>query len=105
MDWSPFEDFLRDAKGQRCVRSGVSVFVVAACLLSGCAVGGDTQIYAFGMVGQRIVGNEAYVTIHNVYNEMDALPLAEKHCAQHDRIARFNRMESLRAIFDCVRRS
>jgi hypothetical protein len=71
--------------------------------LTGCA-GGDTQIYPFGIVGQRVVGNEAYVTIHNVYNEMDGLPLAEKHCAQYGKIARFSRMESLRAIFDCVRR-
>lgn len=78
--------------------------LMAVCSLVGCTGGGETQIYPFGMVGQRIVGNEAYVTIHNVYNEMDALPLAEKHCAQYDRVARFNRMQSMRAIFDCVRR-
>jgi hypothetical protein len=79
--------------------------IVSICGLAGCAGGDDAQIYPFGMVGQRIVGNEAYVTIHNVYNEMDALPLAEKHCAQYSKVARFSRMQSMRAIFDCVRRA
>ena len=71
--------------------------------LNGCATGGDTQIYPLGLVGQRVVGNESYVTVSNVWNEMDALPLADKHCAQYGKSARFTHMEGYRAIFDCVK--
>jgi hypothetical protein len=73
-------------------------------LLSGCAgslAGNDANIYP-GFFGQNVVGNEAYVTISNVYNEIDALPLADAHCAKYNRVARFNHMERIRAIFDCV---
>ena len=54
------------------------------------------------LIGQRIVGNKSYVTISNVWNEMDALPLAEQHCSNFDRTTKFSRMEGNRAIFDCV---
>jgi hypothetical protein len=64
----------------------------------------DARIYP-GLFGQNVVGNEAYVTVSNVYNEMDALPLADKHCNQFQKIARFNHMEGRRAIYDCVPRS
>jgi hypothetical protein len=71
-------------------------------LLAGCfGAGADANIYGSPM-GQRIVGNESYVTVSNVWNEMDALPLAEKHCGQFGKSARFARMEGARAIFDCV---
>lgn len=73
--------------------------------LAGCvsAAGEDAHIYP-GLFGQRIVGNETYVTVSNVYNDMDALPLAERHCGQYGRTARFNHMEAIRAVFDCVPR-
>jgi hypothetical protein len=61
----------------------------------------DTNIYG-GMVGQKAIGNETYVTITNVWNEMDALPLAERHCSQYGKAAKFARMEPARAVFDCV---
>jgi len=57
----------------------------------------DANIYG-SLVGQRVVGNEAYVTISNVWNEMDALPLAEQHCGKFDKVARFNRMTGARSI-------
>jgi hypothetical protein len=74
--------------------------------LAGCAgsfAGSDAHIYP-GFFGQNVVGNEVYVTVSNVYNEMDALPLADAHCAKFGRAARFNHMESIRAIYDCVPR-
>lgn len=81
---------------------------ILICILTnlvGCSyAGNDAHIYP-GLFGQNVVGNEAYVTVSNVYNEMDALPLAEKHCAKFSKTARFNRMEPLRAIFDCVPRA
>lgn len=75
---------------------------LSALALAGCGTAGsDANIYGSPM-GQRVVGNETYVTVSNVWSEMDALPLAEKHCSQFGKAARFTRMEGHRAIFDCV---
>lgn len=71
--------------------------------LGGCfGAGSDANVYG-SLNGQRVVGNEAYVTVSNVWNEMDALPLAEKHCGQFNRLARFTHMEGTKAIFDCIK--
>lgn len=81
--------------------------VILALLTNGCAgslAGSDAHIYP-GLFGQNVVGNETYVTVGNVYNEIDALPLAEAHCAKYGRSAHFARMEPARAIFDCVPRT
>lgn len=79
----------------------LSLLLVAGAL-SGC-MKSDANIYG-SFNGQRIVGNEAYVTISNVWNEMDALPLAEQHCGKYSRIAKFTHMEGPKAIFDCISR-
>jgi hypothetical protein len=65
---------------------------------------GSANIYPFDLFGQRIVGNEAYVTISNVWNEMDALPLAERHCGKFGKVPRFKAFGGARAVFDCVPR-
>jgi gamma-glutamylcyclotransferase (GGCT)/AIG2-like uncharacterized protein YtfP len=76
----------------------------AAIILGlGACASQDAHIYP-GFFGQRVVGN-VYVTVSNVWNEMDALPLADKHCAQYSRSARFTHMEGNRAIYDCVKSS
>ena len=75
----------------------------ATVLLCGCTsryAGTDANIYS-SLHGQKVVGNDQYVTVSNVWNEMDVLPLAETHCKQHKKSARFSRMEAYRAIFDC----
>jgi len=69
-------------------------------VLSGCQTD-DANIYG-SLAGQRVVGNEAYVTVTNVWNEMDALPLAEKHCGQFGKVAKYSRREGYNSIFDCV---
>lgn len=75
-------------------------FFVLIVALAGCATS-ENKIYP-GFFGQNVVGNSAYVTISNVWNEMDALPLADRHCGQFQKVARFTRMEGYRAIYDCV---
>ena len=78
--------------------------IVLVLTLVGCTssqTGNDAHIYP-GLFGQNVSGNETYVTVSNVYNEMDALPLAEVHCAKYGKAAHFNHMEAARAIFDCV---
>ena len=61
----------------------------------------DASIYG-GLFGQRLVGNKNYVTISNVWNEMDALPLAEQYCSKFDKTVKFSKMEGNRVIFDCA---
>lgn len=79
-------------------------YALLGLLLAGCTASGeDAHIYP-GLFGQRIVGNETYVTVSNVHNDMDALPLADGHCRKFGKAARFNHMEGARAVFDCVRR-
>lgn len=53
-------------------------------------------------VGQRVVGNKEGVMISNVWNELDAFPVAEKHCQQYGRSAKFKSSQGYRASFDCV---
>ena len=84
-----------------------NILVLISLVLAGCVgslAGNDANIYPLGLFGQNVVGNEIYVTVSNVYNEMDALPLADAHCAKFGKSARFNHMERIRAIFDCVPR-
>jgi hypothetical protein len=42
-------------------------------------------------------------TVSNVWNEMDALSLADGHCAKHGKSARFTHMEAASALYDCVK--
>lgn len=81
-----------------------ATILVLPIALAGCVTsyaGNDANVY-HSPFGQRVSGNAAYVTVSNVFNEMDGLPLADKHCAQYGKVARFSRMEPYRAIYDCV---
>ncbi len=53
-------------------------------------------------VGQRVVGNKESVMISNVWNELDAFPIAEKHCKQFGKSAKFRSSQGYRAAFDCI---
>lgn len=77
--------------------------VLVFCL-AGCAPppGNDAKLYP-GLFGQKVVGNEAYVTVSNVWNEMDAPPLADAHCKKYGSIARFRSFDPHRAVYDCVK--
>ncbi len=83
------------------MKIGSLVLVCAISAALGGCVGGDANIYG-SLSGQRVVGNETYVTITNVWNEMDALPLAENHCSKFGKAAQYVRMEGPKAIFNCV---
>jgi hypothetical protein len=78
----------------------VARVILFSLVVTACG-GRDANIYGC-CFGQNVVGNEAYVTVSNVWNEMDALPLADAHCAKYGKLARFSEMENYRAIFDCV---
>jgi len=78
-----------------------AIILIGVLLTVGACATSDANIYG-SFIGQRVVGNKNYVTISNVWNEMDALPLAEQHCSKYGRSALFKKMEGQRAIFDCV---
>ena len=80
-------------------RSFLVVFV-SSLVLSSCATG-NKNIYGC-CVGQGVSGNKNYVSISNVWNESDALPLAEEHCAKYGKSATYKEMKGYRAIFDCI---
>jgi hypothetical protein len=75
--------------------------VVATLALSGCTGRSDANIY-HSLGGQRIVGNENSVIISNVWNELDAFPLAEQHCKKYGRSARYKSVDDFKPAFDCV---
>lgn len=66
----------------------------AALLVSGCA--------SVRLTPAGVSGNAAYVSVSNVWNSAEALPYAEKHCAQYEKIARFKTKEEYSFVFDCV---
>lgn len=74
--------------------------LLVAMLLSGCATS-ENHIYP-GLFGQKVVGNAVSVTVSNVWNQQDAFPLADKHCAQYQKAARFISMDGRTASFDCL---
>jgi hypothetical protein len=75
--------------------------ILTSLLLAGCATS-EKNIYG-GAFGQGVTGNEVSVIVSNVWNEMDAMPLADKHCQQYGRAARLNRFDANKASFDCIK--
>ncbi len=78
--------------------------ILSGLAMEGCAEQRDANIYG-GLVGQRVVGNEMYVTVTNVWNEIDALPLAERHCAKYGKAARYVPSQPVKPVFNCVPKS
>lgn len=65
-------------------------------VLAGCA----TSKRWSGARCRGVTGNAVSVIVSNVWNEMDAFPLAEKHCQSYGKSARFNRFAGNKASFD-----
>ncbi|CDN47582.1 hypothetical protein [Neorhizobium galegae] len=78
--------------------------MLALVALAGCQSSTDpSNANVYGSpVGQRVVGNKEGVMISNVWNELDAFPVAERHCKQYGRSAKFKSSQGYRASFDCV---
>lgn len=98
----PTELLARGVKG-----ADVKVIFAATLLsisLCCCAVQNNASI-SRNLVGLTVVGNDQYAIVSHVRNETDGQRLADKHCKQFGKSARFNRMEGARAFFDCQARS
>ena len=78
--------------------------IFAASLLSislcGCSAYNDRSIYR-NPDSPTVIGDGNSVLVSNAQNEPEGQELAEKHCKRFGKSARFNRMEGLRAFFDC----
>lgn len=68
-------------------------------MLSGCAT--TYNVYG-GAFGQNVAGNAVSVSVSNVWNQQDAMPLADEHCAKFNKAARFISFADNTASFDCV---
>jgi hypothetical protein len=78
--------------------------IFAALLLSislcSCAARNNANIPQ-NLVGPTATGNDQQVIVAHVRSEMDGQRLADKYCKQFGKSAQFNRMEGVRAIYDC----
>ena len=68
--------------------------LLALVLLAGCSGRETTQ--------KRVVGNGAYVSVWDISDEMDAMPLADRHCRQYGKSGRLRQVIGDRAIYECV---
>jgi predicted naringenin-chalcone synthase len=91
-------------KWSRGVKGADMKIIVAAAVLSislcSCSAYNDRSIYR-NPVSPTVVGDGNSVLVSNAQNEADGQELAEKHCKRFGKSARFNRMEGVRAFFDC----
>jgi hypothetical protein len=78
--------------------------IFAAALLSislcCCSAYNDKSVHR-NMVGPTVVGDGNSVLVSHVRNQKDGQQLAEKHCKRFGKSARFNRIEGVRAFYDC----
>ena len=77
--------------------------ILLVVVLSGCAVGKD-NLYGC-CFGQSVQGDENRVTVDNIWNSVDGLPLAEKHCQQFNGHAIIVGMAGHTGIYKCLKRS
>jgi predicted naringenin-chalcone synthase len=76
-----------------------AAFLLCISLCS-CAAQNKANI-SRNLIGPTVIGDGNSVLVSHVRNQTDGQQLAEKHCKRFGKSARFNRMEGLRAYFDC----
>lgn len=68
--------------------------LLGAVLLAGCTTTPEKTA--------NVTGNEVSVTVNNVWNANQAMPLADKHCHQFGKAARPSIAKEYAFTFDCV---
>ena len=83
----------------------IRVALPICLMLSSCSGGSASDaITDFLGTSPKVVGNEVSVQVTNVRSQSDGFPLAEKHCRQYGRAARFSAdVSRYSATFDCVK--
>jgi hypothetical protein len=77
------------------------IFATAVLSLSSCSCAAHNDANYRNSVGPTVVGDGNSVLVSHVRNQTDGQQLADKHCKRFGKTARFNRMEGVRAFFDC----
>ena len=97
-------NFYNVEKWSRGVKGADMKIIVAAAVVSislcSCSAYNDRSVHR-NLVGPTVVGDGNSVLVSHVRNQTDGQQLAEQHCKRFGKSARFNRMEGLRAFFDC----
>ena len=97
-------NFYKVEKWSGGVKGAVMKIIVTAAVLSislcSCGAYNDRSVHR-NLVGPTVVGDGNSVLVSHVRNQADGQQLAEKHCKRFGKSARFNRMEGIRAFFDC----
>jgi hypothetical protein len=94
---------MRQSGGRAIEGTGMKAIFAATLLsiaLCSCAAHNNANI-SHNLVGPTVVGDGSSVLVSHVRNQADGQQLAEKHCKRFGKSAQFNRMEGLRAYFDC----
>ena len=59
------------------MKKKISILLVSLLFLNSCA---DNQIYVGSVIGHSVNGDSNSVTVMNIWNAQDGLPLADIHC-------------------------
>ena len=93
------------------IKNIVSKFlVIFAIFICGCAssdpslVSGRGQVYSAGLFGQTVSGDESKVSVWNIWNAKDGLPLAEQHCQQYGKGVSIISHSGITGYYECVGR-
>ena len=77
--------------------------IMLVVVLSGCAIGKD-NVYGC-CIGQTVEGNKKHVSVSNVWNAVDGLPLAQAHCQKYNANAVITGHSGITALYKCLKQS
>jgi hypothetical protein len=79
-----------------------AIIMLVGSVLAASAEVQSARVNIYGGFPQNVVGNKNFVIVSNVWNEMDAFPVAERFCQQYRRSARVAYVRGYRAGYDCI---
>ena len=85
------------------------VFVFILMTLSACIttddpelVGGEGQVYLTGLVNQKVSGDGVNVSVWNIWNAKDGLPLAQQYCQKFGKsVSNHTRFQGITGYYKC----
>lgn len=85
------------------------VFVFILLTLSACIttddpelVGGEGQVYLTGLVNQKVSGDGVNVSVWNIWNAKDGLPLAQQYCQKFGKsVSNHTRFQGITGYYKC----
>lgn len=97
---------LNQSKGDSLMRFIPLFFLLtlSACITSSDPklVGNEGQVYATGLVNQKVSGDGVNVTVWNIWNAKDGLPLAQQYCQQFGKnVSNQTRFQGITGYYTC----